>query len=66
LPERKEKNDVNLSKLLKQNLFFITMGLGVGLLLLALVAINRRKRDTGGAGEEFNEDAFAPPRKKRR
>jgi nucleoid-associated protein YgaU len=66
VPERKERgSDLNIAKLLKQNLFFITMGLGVGLLLLALVAINRKKRD-GGAGEEFNEDAFAPPRKKRR
>jgi hypothetical protein len=65
-PKRKNKKDgLNLAKLVSQNSFTLVLGLGVGLLLVSLMMINKRKR-AGGAVEEFGEDAFAAPKKKRR
>ncbi len=64
--KRKPKKDgLNLAKVLSQNSFTIAMGLGLGLLLVSLMMINKRKRG-GGAVEEFGEDAFAAPNKKKR
>lgn len=60
-----KKEGLNLAKVLSQNSFTIAMGLGLGLLLVSLMMINKRKR-SGGAVEEFGEDAFAAPNKKKR
>jgi hypothetical protein len=60
-----KKEGLNLAKVLSQNSFTIAMGLGLGLLLVSLMMINKRKRG-GGAVEEFGEDAFAAPNKKKR
>lgn len=61
------KQPLNAAKLLSQNAFSIAMGLGIGLLLVSLLMINKRKK--GGnesAADEFGEDAFAAPSKKKR
>jgi hypothetical protein len=61
------KQSVSLGKLISQNSFALVTGLGIGLLLISLMMINKRKRSGGGGGaDEFSEDAFAAPEKKKR
>jgi LysM repeat protein len=60
------KTSVSLGKLISQNSFAIAMGLGIGLLMIALMMINKRKKGGGGGADEFSEDAFAAPEKKKR
>lgn len=62
LPETK-KQGMTVGKFLKQNYAIITMGLGLALLGLALLALGRRKKSV--ASEDFADESFAPPRKKR-
>lgn len=66
-PKKKGKKDgLNLAKIAQQNMFAVGMGLGIALLLLSLAMINKRKKGSTGSIEEFNEDAFAAPGKKKR
>ncbi|MBY0371007.1 LysM peptidoglycan-binding domain-containing protein [bacterium] len=61
------KQPLNMGKLLSQNAFSIAVGLAVGLLLVSLLMINKRKKGGGDSGgEEFGEDAFSAPSKKKR
>ncbi len=65
-PKKKPaKPSLNLGKIVQQNSFGLAMGLGVGLLLIALLMINKRKRN-GSSADDFSEDAFSAPEKKRR
>ena len=65
-PKKKTaKQSVSLGKLISQNSFALAMGLGIGLLLIALMMLNKRKKGGSGA-DEFSEDAFAAPEKKKR
>ncbi len=67
VPKKKPaKQSVSLGKLISQNSFALAMGLGIGVLLIALMMINKRKRTGGGGADEFSEDAFAAPEKKKR
>jgi hypothetical protein len=65
LKKKPRKEGLNLGRLLSQNSFALAMGLGIGLLVVALMMVNKRKK-SGGAMEEFNDDAFAAPNKKKR
>ncbi len=66
-PKKKAKKEgLNLAKIAQNNMFAVGMGLGIALLLLSLTMINKRKKGSGGSIEEFNEDAFAAPGKKKR
>lgn len=65
-PKKKAaKQGLNLAKLVGQNSFALAMGTGIGLLLLALMMLNKRKRG-GSSADDFSEDAFAAPEKKKR
>ncbi len=66
-PKKKAKKEgLNLAKIAQQNMFAVGMGLGIALLLLSLAMINKRRKGSSGSIEEFNEDAFAAPGKKKR
>ncbi len=66
-PRKKPKKEgLNAMKLLANNALSLAMGLGIGLLLISLMMISRRKRSGGGTMDDFNEDAFAAPGKKKR
>ncbi len=66
-PKKKPRKEggLNFGRILSQNSFALTMALGIGLLALALRMVNKRKGG-GGGGEDFSEDAFSIPEKKKR
>lgn len=56
---------MDIANIIQQNLFFIVIGAGVSILLLALLAVNKKRKARSEAGD-FGEDGFASPRAKRR
>jgi hypothetical protein len=63
MKKRSRPDGINVARLVQQNAFFIVMGLGIAALLLALLAINKRKR---ARADDFNEDGFGATAVKKR
>ena len=62
--EQKAQHSFDLENLIEQNLLFIAIGAAIALLLIALLAIKKKKSRV--ASEDFGDDPVAPPKARKR
>lgn len=63
--KKKKSGGFDILRLIEQNLFFLILGLGVVVLVGALVFVNKRRK-AKAAEAEFGDDAFASPKARRK